>query len=425
MSITLNALQQHRKNIILSGLAGKLTNKQMSQNLLLCIRRICAIKAKYKKVGDIAFIHANTGRSPVNKTGADIKKRIIEIKEEERNGEKVYEKVNFSHFTEILNDYYNIKSSRSNIGSILQSAGFKSPKIHRIKKDRILHPIRQRKCSFGELVQADGSPFDWLGDGKLYTIQGFVDDATGIPLGLYMTKHECLLGYLEATRQMLLKNGIPEQLYPDRSGIFFINHKNKNGANGEKRDKKLTQFGRIMEELGVDMFPAYSPQAKGRIERFWETIQSRLPVELKMRGIKTVEGANLFLPEFIKRFSRRFGVKPLSEETKFVPLTLTDINRLNDLLVVKIKRKVDSGGVISVQGYKFLIADCKKKEVIIALSEKFGIWATTTDGKKHRMELLEADSDNPHMPEVQKDLIHEYFLKDTKAKYREVYRETG
>jgi hypothetical protein len=330
---------------------------------------------------------------------------------------KIFDRVNFCHFSEILDEEWNIKLSGKTVSKILKNNGYVSPKSHRKKRDKKMHLMRLRKESFGELVQADGSPFDWLGDGKQYCIQGFVDDATGIPVGLYMTKHECLLGYIEATRQMIQNYGIPQQLYPDRLSVFFVNNSK------EKATKRLTQFGRMMEELGVDMFPAYSPQAKGRIERFWETIQSRLPVELKMRGIKTVAEANQFLPEFMSRFSRRFGVKPQNSESLFVSVDEKEMEKINNLLVIKIPRKTDVAGVLSIQNYKFVVPDCSRKTVVVTLSEKNGIYALTTDGHRHRINLLETDSSNNHMPEVQKKLIHDFFLKNSKAKYREVYQE--
>jgi transposase len=282
--IVLNEREKYRKQLILYGMNGTMTNKQISLSLMITVRRICQIKAKYRKEGDTAFIHGNRGKEPINKTRADVKKKILDAKEAVRDGVKVFEQVNFCHFAEILNEEYNVKLSGRTVSAILKENGYQSPKKRRKKEYKKPHLMRARKESIGELVQADGSSFDWLGDGKQYCIQGFVDDASGVPVGLHMTRHECLLGYIEATRQMVQKYGIPQQLYPDRLGVFFVNSKNSSGEDGKKR---LTQFGRMMEELGVDMFPAYSPQAKGRIERFWGTIQSRLPVEFKLRGIKT------------------------------------------------------------------------------------------------------------------------------------------
>ncbi|MDR1099365.1 MAG: ISNCY family transposase [Treponema sp.] len=412
----LNEREKYRKKIIMHGINGIMTNKQISMSLMITVRRICQIKAKYRKEGDAAFIHGNRGKAPVNKTNEAIKRQILDTKETVMDGVKIFEEVNFCHFAEILSEEYNIKVSGKTVAKILKEKGYQSPKKHRKKETKKLHLMRPRKESMGELVQADGSPFDWLGDGNQYCIQGFVDDATGIPVGLYMTRHECLLGYIEATRQMVQTYGIPQQLYPDRLGVFFINTKNKDD-DGKKR---LTQFGRMMEELGIDMFPAYSPQAKGRIERFWETIQSRLPVELKMRGIKTIEAANKFLPEFMEKYKRRFFVKPARDESLFVPVDQEEVRRINDLLVIKIPRKTDGAGVLSIQGYKFVAADCIRKHVTVVLSEKYGIYVTTADGSRHKMLLLEIGKGSKarHLPEVQKLLIHDFFLKDSKSRYR-------
>ena len=126
-----------------------------------------------------------------------------------------------------------------------------------------------RKDYEGELVQADGTPFEWFGDGNRYSLHGFIDDATGKITGLYMCKNECLLGYLEVLRQTLENYGIPISLYPDKYSVFFPPKKVNDHITLEEqlngREKGITQFGRIVEELGIEMFPASSPQAKGRI----------------------------------------------------------------------------------------------------------------------------------------------------------------
>jgi hypothetical protein len=112
------------------------------------------------------------------------------------------------------------------------------------------------------------------------------------------------------------------------------------------------------------------------------------------------------------------------DESLFVKVDEKDTGKNNDLLVVKIPRKTDAAGVLSIQKYKFAVPDCARKNVIVALSEKHGIYAVTPDSRRHRIVLLETASGNNHMPEVQKKLIHEFFLKNAKAKYREVYQET-
>jgi transposase len=412
----LNPKQEYRKELIVQGVAGNMKNIDIATRLYISCRQVQAIKAKYKKYGDSIFIHGNTGRQAPNHLQNSVVQNIINIKNIANEDGQIYQNVNFNHFSELIQEKYQMPVSRSSVYNILNGAGFTSPKKRKIKKQSKIHLLRPRKESFGELVQADGSSFNWLGDGKLNCIQGFIDDATGIPLGLYMTKNECLSGYLEATRMMLVNYGIPEQMYPDRSGIFFIN--NKKDSRSDKEN--LTQYGRIMKELGVDMFPAYSPQAKGRIERFWQTIQSRLPVEFRIRGIKTIDEANEFFPEYMKLYSKRFAVAPVNSNSKFVKLSLDDIIKLNEILAVKIKRKTDHSGVVSVFGNRFIIRDCLCKEVLISISEKDGIFALTTkDFKKHKVELLEADMDNAHFPKVYKQLVYNFFLVNTKSLKKE------
>ena len=420
--LVLNQLQSYRKNLILQGISGKMRNREIASLLYICSRQVQVIKAKYRVKGDFAFVHGNTGKPPPNKINDDTVNNIISIKNETKNGQNLYGSVNFNHFYEILKESYQISVSRSALYKIMNNAGFVSPKKHKLKKLEKIHLLRPRKECFGELVQADGSSFDWFGIGKYYCIQGFIDDATGMPLGLCMTKNECLSGYLEATRMMLINCGIPEQMYPDRSSIFFYNGQNKHSK--DDRQTRLTQYGRIMKDLGVDMFPAYSPQAKGRIERFWQTIQSRLPIEFKIRGIKTIDEANAYLPVFMKNFSKRFAVKPANPNPRFVKLTLSDINKLDVILSVKIRRKTDGSGVISLFNNKFMIRDCIKKEVLISISEKEGIFAITPkDYKKHKVELLKANMENSHFPDVYKQLVYKFFLKDTKGLRREIFSE--
>ena len=201
------------------------------------------------------------------------------------------------------------------------------------------------------MLQADASPFNWFGGEKKFSLHGFIDDATGKLTGLYLCENECLLGYLEVLRQTLISFGIPQSLYPDRHSVFFYTPQDKDKLSIEEQlsgcTKKVTQFGKIVEQLGIDMFPAQSPQAKGRIERSWNTLQSRLPVELKMRGITSMEKANLFFEkEYINLFNEQFSVEPKESYSAFVPIPHTiDLDRL---LSVKLERSLSSGSTISI-----------------------------------------------------------------------------
>ena len=250
-------------------------------------------------------------------------------------------------------------------------------------------------------------------DGKIHCIQGFVDDATGCPY-LYMMKNECLLGYVEAFRNMAADKGIPKAIYPDKASVFFVNNKKDDG------ERHLTQFGVMMENMGVDMFPAHSPQAKGRIERFWQTIKRRLPNLFVRRGIDTAEKANEFLlNEFPKLWQKWFPVRPASEESFFVRAAM---NEVSEVLRATFPGKVDRGGIFLLKGYRFFCPELCGRNVLIFLNEKEGLWVEDMSNPKKRYipRLVETDTTG-NMPIVMQDLIERVFLRNAKPKFREVY----
>lgn len=413
--IKLNETQQLRKKYILKCISKEMSTLETAMTLAVTERTVYQKIAEYKKKGDRCFIHGNTGKKRKNVEKELLKNKIIDIFFNTRiDGENPFENVTYKYFTEILEELFNIKVSVSWVTKILKSIGYVSPIHKKVKKNSKTHLFRERKEHTGELVQADGTPFDWFMSGHLQCIQGFIDDATGYPVGLYMTKYECTLGYIEAFRNMAISEGIPEQVYPDKAGIFFVNKKTNDG------EKHLTQFGLMMENLGVDMFPAHSPQAKGRIERFWQTIQHRLPTLFKLKGIKTIKDANIFLQnDFPKIYKKWFPVKPKSDETKFVKV---DINEVTKVLKATYPGQTDNSGVFSFKGYRFFCPELPKTKILINLNEQEGLWVTklSDTNKRYKVKLVETDTSGL-MPEVMKDLVDRIFLRNAKPKFKEVY----
>jgi len=414
MKVQLSQQQEFRKKLLLKVINKKITTKEAAIEAGLTKRAIQKAVKKYLKHGDVSLIHGNLGRVRNDLRRLDDRNRIIDIFQNTRvEGVNPFEDITYTFFTEILNEIYKINCSVSWVKSILNSLGYKSPIKHNCRNQQYFL-MRERKEHTGELVQADGTPYDWFKNGHNYCIQGFVDDATGYPVGLYMTKNECMLGYVEAFRNMAEEEGIPEQLYPDKAGIFFVNQKTEDG------EKHLTQFGLIMENLGVEMFPAHSPQAKGRIERFWQTIQHRLPNLFRLRGINTVDQANDFLKnEFPKIYRKWFPVKPKSEETRFVKTQMSEVNKY---LKATFPGRCDRSGVFVLKGYRFFCPDLTDKKILIHLNEQEGLWVTdaANQEKRYTPKLVETDTTGS-MPEVMKILIDRTFLKNAKPKFREVY----
>ena len=410
-----------RATLIEACIKGQCTIKQVATALGISERRVKQIKKEVKENGIKAIQHGNRVRKPKNTISDETKNKILELRHSYE-----YEISNFKHFQELLSERENINISYSALYKILRQAGIKSPKKHRKTK---LHHRRKRKDSEGMMLQADGTPFDWFENGEKYSLHGFIDDATGKITGLYMCKNECLLGYLEVLRQTLENFGIPISLYPDKYSVFFPPKKVDDHITIEEqlngRQKGITQFGRIVEELGIEMFPASSPQAKGRIERLWETLQSRLVTEFRINHITKIEQANEFLKGYINRYNSKFCVT--ANNSKSVFLKLPKRYNLDELLCVKFERTIDNAGVFSLNNSKFQVLDKSlppKTKVQIFLSQKIGM-IVKSNNKIYDVEPLEMVSKDKidkesldyhlWLPNVVIELINEYYLKDAKA----------
>lgn len=265
----------------------------------------------------------------------------------------------------------------------MTNEGIKSPKKHRKRKT---HHRRKRKPQKGMLVQIDASPHEWIIGGESFDLHGAIDDATGEILALFFTPNECMEGYFEIMRQIIANHGIPTSLYCDRHTIFVSPNEDKLSIEDQLNGKiaNLTQFGRAMQELGINIIKAYSAQAKGRVERLWGTLQSRLPVEFKIHGITSMEAANAFLAQFIKSFNKKFAVEPENPESAFRELD-PSID-LDYILCIKRTRTIIEGSAFSYGGqYYQLIKNGKKAtampkaKLTVLDSPKIGVKAIYAD----------------------------------------------
>lgn len=363
-----NMEELKRISIIQSVIDKKRTQKEASIALKISERQIRKLVKRYREEGAFGLKHKNKIHKPSHAFSEELKNKIIALKLTE---DYIY--TNFAHFRDLLEERENIKISYSALYSILNSNGIHSKKAH---KDRKTHRRRKRKEAEGMLVQTDGTPYDWFGIGKRFSLHGYIDDATGKILGLYMCENECLMGYLEITRQMLKKYGSPVAIYSDKYSVFFPSSSQKITIDEQLqgKEKPTTQFKRIMDVLGIELIAASTSQAKGRIERLWETLQDRLYTEFKINNITTIDEANKFLPKYIEKYNKKFAVEPESNETKFVPLP--PYVDLDILLTSKFTRVIDNSGTFSINNKKFQVIDndiLPNTKIDIYLSHKIGI----------------------------------------------------
>jgi transposase len=283
--------------------SGLLTASDAAKLLELSIRQVRRILAAYRKEGPAALAHGNRGRQPKQTIPVATRERVVELTRSK------YLDYNHQHLSEeLLSD--GIAISRNSVRRILDAVGIKSPKKRRRPKHR---SRRERYPQEGMLVQVDGSPHDWLeGRGPRLTLHAAIDDATGKLLGGCFRLSEDTAGYLELLRQVVLGYGLPLALYHDRHEIFV--HNPKAAESRETLEEQLagikepTQFGRALVELGIRSIRANSPQAKGRVERLFQTLQDRLTKALRAAGAETLAEANSLFEGFREGFNARFAV---------------------------------------------------------------------------------------------------------------------
>jgi transposase len=339
--------QAQRLVTVEKAIAGFITVKEAAEQLGISERQVQRLKKEVRENGPAALIHKNTNQLPSNTLTNETKSKILKIRK--KSG---YKDSNFNHFRELLSVNHEIEISYSALYRLLTEDGQKSPK----KRRRFKRHRRRKRCEqAGSLVQIDASPYDWLGNGSKLSLHGTIDDATSQVTGLYLCKNECMLGYHEVMHRMINTFGIPDAIYADRHTIFRSPNVDKARAVDAPPDMKVyeTQFGRAMSELGIKIIAARSPQAKGRIERLWGTLQSRLPVEFEIHGINDIDAANEFLRHYIFALNSEFAVEPEDSESDFMPLD--DGIDLFHILCIKENRKLDKGQVFSYKGKSFQI----------------------------------------------------------------------
>jgi len=311
--ITLNKKEQRRVLVLNQVTAGHMTAEGAAALLDLSERQVWRILAAYRKEGVATLVHGNRGRKPVNALESGLRERVLDLAKTKYGG------FNHRHLTEKLNEEEKIAVQRVSVRRILLEGGIATPRKRRPPKHR---SRRERYPQEGMLLQIDGSRHDWLeGRGPYLSLVGAIDDATGVVVGALFREQEDAQGYFLLFRHMVLTQGCPLAVYRDRHGIFEPLSQQPLSLEEQLAGRREpTQFGRLLEELEIISIGARSPQAKGRIERLWGTLQDRLVAELRLAHVKTLEEGNRFLPGFLADFNQRFAVPAAEAGSAYRPL---------------------------------------------------------------------------------------------------------
>jgi transposase len=300
-------------------------------------RQCYRIKARVGKAGSKGVVHGNRGRGCKRKTKDKVVKRIVEL------AQGKYQGFNDHHLTEKLKEQEQIELSREKIRRILRAHGIASPKKRRGIKHR---SRRERRASEGMMLQVDGSPHDWLqGRGPRLCLIGAIDDATSKVMGAFFTPAESSWSYFHLFCEIFKQHGVSQSIYTDCHSVFFTDREPTLEEQLINR-KPTTEVGRGLEELGVTLILAHSPQAKGRIERLWNTFQDRLVSELRLRKAKTAEQATVVLHRYLPVHNRKFA-KPARAQPAWRKLSALKIERA---LCFKQQRTVAKDNTVSFEG---------------------------------------------------------------------------
>jgi transposase len=298
--VTMSQKELQRVKVIENAAGGRLSVREASRLLHLSERQVQRLKRRYRPDSLGWVQHGNRGRCMPWAVSVPQKQLILSL------ARGKYVGFNDSHLTEKLCVEEDLGLSRETVRRILRAAKLASPQKRRPRKYRSRRPPRPR---FGMMALTDASRHDWLeGRGPTLTLIGFQDDATRQILAAhFQLEAENTVGYLRALHAMITTHGVPLSLYRDRHSIFQRNDSHWTMAEQLAGKQAPTQLGRALEQLGIQQIPAYSPQAKGRIERAWRTCQDRLVSELRLAHVTTVEQANVVLARFCADYNQRFA----------------------------------------------------------------------------------------------------------------------
>lgn len=324
--ISMTGKELEKYDVINSLIDKKINGTDASKQLSLTIRQIRRLKKIVKTDGVEGLIHKGRGKESNRKICLETLNSIELLLKEK------YYDFGPTFASEKLEEVDGIKIGKETLRGIMTKMGLWKPKPRKNAKER--HVWRPRKDNFGEMQQFDGSYHVWFGNEESCLLAA-IDDATGKITHAKFDINESTVAVFKFWLEYFVKNGLPLSIYLDKFSTYKINHKN---ATDNK--ELLTQFQRAMKQVGIRPITAHSSEAKGRVERLFETLQDRLVKELRLAGITTIEEANKFLQEYIPKFNAKFAVVPNRKSDLHKKINETVKNKLPQIFSIQNERVV-------------------------------------------------------------------------------------
>ncbi|TNH37482.1 ISNCY family transposase [Paracoccus haeundaensis] len=330
-----------RIEVLAQVLDGSLRTATAAELLGVSQRQVQRLVREVQDNGAMAVRHKLRGRPSNNRIGDLKRDYILSLIRSD------YPDFGPTLAAETLAERHTIRVSSETLRKWMISDGLWQSRSQR----RRVHRPRLRREAVGELIQIDGSEHRWFEDrGPACTLLVFIDDATGALMHLRFVRSESTESYFAALADYLHEHGLPVAFYSDKHSVFRVNKAEARSGHG------MTQFGRALSELNIEILCANSSQAKGRVERANRTLQDRLVKELRLAGISDMAAGNDFLPGFIARHNLRFAHPPARPENLHRPVNLP-ASRLRDILCVRDQRQVGASLVVHYERQKFILDD--------------------------------------------------------------------
>ena len=327
------------QDVMLQAMAKKITWWQAAEILGLSDRHMRRIRERYEEEGYNGLLDRRRGKPSHRRVPVATVEKVFALYREK------YFDLNVQHFHEKLQAEHGIELSYTWVKQALQGAGL----VARGRKRGAHRKRRERRPLPGMLLHIDGSRHQWFQDERWYDLIVILDDATSEIYYAQLVEEESTATVMAGLKEVIERKGVFCALYSDRGSHFWLTPK----VGGKVDYHRRTQVGRALHELGVQMIPAYSPEARGRSERNFSTWQGRLPQELRLRQLGTLEAANRFLREhYIAEFNRRFQVAPRQRGSAFVPCRSRDLERIFSL---QFERSVNRDNTVSFQNLSLQI----------------------------------------------------------------------
>jgi len=381
-TIMLSQKELERLHIIKKAIGKEVRQREAAEILLMTERQVRRLIKRIKEEGDAGIVHKLRGRESNRRIRKEVKGKAISLYREKYRG------FGPTLASEKLEELDGIRVNDETLRMwLIESGDWK-----KVRKSREHLHWRERKHHFGEMIQIDGSHHDWFeGRGAKCVFMGYIDDATGRVFGRFY-EYEGTVPAMESFKRYIKKYGIPVSAYLDRHRTY----KSPEKPALTEIEERLSQFERAMGELGVRVIHAHSPQAKGRVERLFRTLQDRLIKEMRLRGIKSIDEANKFLRGYLPRYNKKFAVS--AKETADLHREIPKDIKLDHILCLKAERVVRNDSTIAYNSKLYRLVD-KVKAAKVVIVEKFnGTMTVLADNKDVIFEEITERPKKLHRP---------------------------